>query len=106
MMLIPLGLALVMSSADTTLNALSSIVAVDIGRLLPHADTTTLLRLARWLSVFVAIPVTQIAAQGYSVLYLFLLADLLCAAATFPVFYGLFSARHLGGLERWAQGGN
>jgi len=30
------------------------------------------------------------------VLYLFLLADLLCSAAAFPVFYGLFSRKHDG----------
>jgi Na+/proline symporter len=30
------------------------------------------------------------------VLYLFLLADLLCSAAAFPVFFGLFNRRHNG----------
>jgi len=94
--LIPLGLALVMSSADTTISAVSSIVAVDVGRLLPQIGTPALMRLARWLILLLAIPVMIVAAQGYSVLYLFLLADLLCAAAAFPVFYGLFSARHTG----------
>jgi MFS family permease len=34
-----------------------------------------------------------IASNGYSVLYLFLIADLVCAATVFPVFYGLFSPR-------------
>jgi len=96
--LIPLGLALVMSSMDTTINALSSIVAVDVGRLLPNASSACLLRLSRWAALLLAIPVMVVAAQGYSVLYLFLLADLLCAAATFPVFYGLFSPRH-GGVD-------
>ena len=94
--LIPLGLALVMSSADTTISAVSSIVAVDVGRLLPATGTATLMRLSRWLILLLAIPVMIVAAQGYSVLYLFLLADLLCAAAAFPVFYGLFSAKHSG----------
>lgn len=32
----------------------------------------------------------------FSVLYLFLLADLLCSAAAIPVFYGLFNRRHDG----------
>jgi len=94
--LIPLGLALVMSSADTTINAVSSLVAVDLGRLLPQVKTRALMRLARWLIWLLAIPVMVVAAQGYSVLYLFLLADLLCAAAAFPVFYGIYSARHNG----------
>jgi len=94
--LIPLGLALVMSSADTTINAVASIVAVDVGRLLPDVSTAALMRLSRWVMVLMAVPVVVVAAQGYSVLYLFLLADLLCAAATFPVFFGLFSTRHSG----------
>lgn len=94
--LIPLGLALVMSSADTVINAVSSIVAVDIGKLYPRVSTAALLRLARWLILLLAIPVLIVAAQGYSVLYLFLLADLLCAAAAFPVFFGLYNRRHDG----------
>jgi len=94
--LIPLGLALVMSSADTTINGISCLVAVDVGRLLPRMDSSALLRLSRRAVLLVALPVWIVAAQGYSVLYLFLLADLFCAAATFPVFYGLFSSRHRG----------
>lgn len=94
--LIPLGLSLVMSTADTALSAVSSIVAVDMRRLIPQVRSTTLMRLSRSLIFLLAIPVMIVASQGYSVLYLFLLADLLCSAAAFPVFYGLFSARHDG----------
>ncbi len=94
--LIPLGIALVMSSVDTGISAISSIVAVDVGRAVPAASPASLMRLARWLVVVMAIPALMVAAQGYSVLYLFLLADLLCAAAAFPVFFGLFSRAHDG----------
>ncbi len=94
--LIPLGLMLVMSTADTVISAVSSIIAVDMRRLLPKAGKTTLMRLSRWLIFLLAIPVMIAAAQGYSVLYLFLLADLFCSAAAFPVFFGLFSRRHNG----------
>lgn len=94
--LIPLGLSLVMSSADTAISAVSSLIAVDVRRLMPNATPATMMRLSRWLIFLLAIPVMIVAAQGYSVLYLFLLADLLCAAAAFPVFYGLFSKRHDG----------
>ncbi len=93
---IPLGLALVMSSADTAISAITSIIAVDGARLLPQARPARLLRLARILVLVLAIPVVVVAAQGLSVLYLFLLADLLCAAAAFPVFLGLYSRRHDG----------
>ncbi|MFQ5829483.1 MAG: hypothetical protein ACE5JD_10060 [Candidatus Methylomirabilia bacterium] len=39
------------------------------------------------------LPAVLLAAQGISVLYLFLIADLLCSAAVFPVFYGLYATR-------------
>ena len=94
--LIPLGISLVMCSADTAISAISSIVAVDIGRVMPRSSAASLMRLSRWLVLLVAVLVLIVAAQGYSVLYLFLLADLLCAAAAFPVFFGLFSRSHTG----------
>ncbi|MFN2310257.1 MAG: hypothetical protein ABR553_11115 [Gammaproteobacteria bacterium] len=39
---------------------------------------------------------SPLAAQGFSVLYLFLLADLLCSAAAFPVFFVLFHRGYTG----------
>lgn len=94
--LVLLGLLLVMSSADTLINGLASIVAVDARRALPEASASTLLRLSRYSTLLMAIPLLVIAAQGYSVLYLFLVADLVCAAAVFPVFFGLYSERCTG----------
>lgn len=88
-----LGLTLVMSSADTILNALAGLVAVDVQSVLPSLDANALLGVARWTTAGVAVPVFAIAAQGFSVLYLFLIADLVCAAALIPVFGGLFSTR-------------
>lgn len=92
-LLIPFGLALVMSSADTVISAVASMIAVDLGRLLPNTGPQAMIRLSRWLVWLCAIPVLLVSSQGYSVLYLFLLADLLCSAAAFPVFYGLYSRR-------------
>lgn len=94
--LIPLGLSLVMSSADTVISAVSSLIAVDLRRLIPHASTPRLMTLSRTLIYLLAIPVLLAASQGYSVLYLFLLADLFCSAAAFPVFFGLFNRRYNG----------
>lgn len=54
------------------------------------------MHLSRWLIFPFSIPVVVLAAQGYSVLYLFLLADLFCSAAAFPVFFGLFNRRYDG----------
>lgn len=94
--LVLLGLGLVMSSADTLLNGIASIVAVDLRRAVPGSQTGFLLRTSRIATVLLAFPLLWIAAQGYSVLYLLLLADLVCAAAVFPVFYGLYSERYTG----------
>ena len=90
--LVLLGLTLVMSSADTVLNALASLVVVDLRQALPSLSANILLHVARWTTVGLAIPVFVVASQGYSVLYLFLVADLVCAAAVVPVFGGLVSA--------------
>lgn len=90
------GLALVMSSADTILNAISSIIVVDLGRAAPGLGADRLLSLARWVILLASVPIIIVAAQGYSVLYLFLIADLICAALAFPVFFGLYSARYDG----------
>ena len=91
--LVLLGLALVMSSADTVLNALASLVTVDLRQVAPSLSPNALMHVARWTTVGLAVPVFAIAAQGISVLYLFLVADLVCAAAVVPVFGGLFSPR-------------
>ena len=92
--LLPFGLALIMSSADSTISGLSSMMVVDLRRLLPNISAHKLLGLSRWLIVLLSIPVLVVASQGFSVLYLFLLADLLCCAAAFPVFFGFYSARY------------
>ncbi len=92
--LLPFGLALIMSSADSTISGLSSMMVVDLRRLLPNISAHKLLGLSRWLIVLLSIPVLFVASQGFSVLYLFLLADLLCCAAAFPVFFGFYNARY------------
>ncbi|MGH3090444.1 MAG: sodium:solute symporter family transporter [Rubrobacteraceae bacterium] len=94
--LVLLGFMLVMSSADTLINGLASLVAVDARRAMPRARPHHLLRLSRYSTLILAVPLLVIAAQGYSVLYLFLVADLVCAAAVFPVFFGLYSKRYTG----------
>lgn len=92
--LLVLALVLVMSSADTVLNALASIVAVDLAGRRAGRGASSPLAASRISAILIAVPVWWIASQGYSVLYLFLVADLICAAAVFPVFAGLFSTRH------------
>jgi hypothetical protein len=47
--------------------------------------------------LLLAIPPMIGAAQGFSIFYLLLVADLICAAAAFPVFFGLWARRWTGG---------
>ncbi|MEM6254036.1 MAG: Na+/proline symporter [Cyanobacteria bacterium P01_D01_bin.156] len=95
---IVLALALVMSSLDTMLNGLASVFTLDLMRLLPNPSSQNVLKISRVLTVFAGIPAIAIAAQGYSVLYLFFVADLICAAVLFPVLYSLYN-RHLTGIN-------
>lgn len=91
--LLILTVALAASTTDTLLNGVVSAFTVDLHRLWPHVPSGTLLRWARWATVVLAVPVFVVAAQGYSVLYLFLIADLVCAAAVVPTFLGLYHPR-------------
>jgi Na+/proline symporter len=77
-----LALALVASSVDTLENGMAALIATErpgIG-----------LRGARMATVVVMLPATLAAFQGYSVLRLLLIADLLCAALVVPALLGLW----------------
>ncbi len=85
-----IAVLLVASSADTVLNAIASIVTTDLARLSATPDDETLSRVARGVTVAVAASAIFVGAQGYGVLTLFLLADLLAAAAVAPFVLGLY----------------
>ncbi len=93
---IVLAIILVMSTTDTLLNGLVSLFTVDIVRLKPQIHEKKILSIARWITVILACFAILIATKGYSVLYLFLIADLVCAAAAFPTILGLFSKKYSG----------
>ncbi|NEQ51630.1 MAG: Na+/proline symporter [Leptolyngbya sp. SIO3F4] len=102
MTVIALALALVMSSLDTMLNGIASVFTLDLMRLLPDPSPNNVLKVSRILMVVVGVPAIAIASQGYSVLYLFFVADLICAAVLFPMLYGLYS-RHLTGVNAFVS---
>ncbi|MBD1875320.1 Na+/proline symporter [Nodosilinea sp. FACHB-131] len=97
-----LVLALVMSSLDSLLNGIASVFTPELLRFFPSQSTHGILRLSRVLTVAVGIPAILIASRGYNVLYLFLLADLVCAGALFPVLFGLYSRRLTGTMAFWS----
>jgi hypothetical protein len=77
-----LGIALVASSVDTLVNGMTALVAAEHRRIS--------LSQARIVTVALLVPSIAIAWQGYSVLRLFLIADLLCAATVVPALLGLW----------------
>lgn len=88
-----LAVCLVMSSLDTLMNGLTCTLAT-AGRSVPgnlqgwnrhHIVLVALLAIA-----------AVVASYGYSVLYLFLIADLVCAAVVVPVFTGIYISRYSG----------
>lgn len=91
-----LALVLVMSSLDTLLNGIASIITSDLARFKLDLGGLSLMQSSRFITVILIIPAIFIASRGWSVLYLFLIADLVCSAAVFPVLWGFYSSRFTG----------
>ncbi|PSQ24319.1 sodium:proline symporter [Halobacteriales archaeon QS_8_65_32] len=91
-----LAVLLVTSTADTLFNAIASVVTADLPRVLDDPSRGTLTTAARALTGVVAVGAVWVGAQGYSVLELFLTADLLAAATFLPLLAGLYTGRLTG----------
>lgn len=89
-------LALIMSTLDTLLNGIASIFAADLPRLRGRWRGASLLKASRIVTLLLAMAAIFIASFGFSVLTLFLIADLVCSASAFPALYGLYSERTSG----------
>lgn len=88
------ALMLAMSTLDTLMNGIASGIAADLAGF--GLQRRALMNLARAVTVIVAIPAIIVASQGHSVLYVFLIADLVGAALVTPVLVGLYSRRMTG----------
>lgn len=93
-----LSLVLVMSTVDTLLNSIIATFTVDSKRIFKDMEEGSLLKFARIMTVVLIIPIALIASRGYSVLYLFFVADLVCAGVFFPLFYGLYKKENTEGI--------
>jgi len=91
--IIILGVSLTISTIDTLVNAISSIVVVDGKKIYLKSNQKNFLGLSKIFIVILSIISLIIASKGFSILYLFLLADLLCCAAVFTVFYGFYQKK-------------
>ena len=85
-----LALSLTLSTIDTLINSISSLIIIngkEINKSLKGKDikiksNITIILLSLFVFLF--------ASKGYSILYLFLLADLLCCSAVIIIFYGFY----------------
>ena len=88
-----LALALTLSTIDTLINAISSILIVNGNQISKSIFGSSLKNKTNYMILIICILVFIIASKGFSILYLFLLADLFCCAAVVTIFYGFFNKK-------------
>ncbi|MDB3888925.1 sodium:solute symporter [Candidatus Pelagibacter sp.] len=89
--IIILGLALTISTVDTLINAISSLIVVDGKATFKLQKKTNYLKFSKYIIIFLSIISFIIASKGFDILYLFLLADLFCCAFVLTVFYSFYN---------------
>ena len=89
LIIVLLAISLTVSSIDTLINAISSLIIVDGNKVLKFKGD--FIKLSKLIIIFISILAFIISSKGLSILYLFLLADLFCCAAVLSVFYGFYS---------------
>ena len=88
-----LGLALTISTIDTLVNAISSLIVVDGRAVYKLKGKTDYLKLSKYIIIILSLIAFLIASKGFDILYLFLLADLFCCAFVLTTFYSFFDNR-------------
>tara|TARA_B100002051_G_scaffold133823_1_gene127188 strand:- start:299 stop:1660 length:1362 start_codon:yes stop_codon:yes gene_type:complete len=88
-----LGLALTISTIDTLVNAISSLIVVDGRAVYKLKGKTDYLKLSKYIIIILSLIAFLIASKGFDILYLFLLADLFCCAFVLTTFYSFFDTR-------------
>ena len=88
-----LGLSLTISTVDTLINAISSLIIVDGKATFNFNRNLDYLKISKYFIVSLSIVAFIIASMGFSILYLFLLADLFCCAFVLTVFYSFYNKK-------------
>ena len=86
-----LGLALTISTVDTLVNAISSLIVVDGKATFNFDKKTNYLNVSKYIILFLSLISFVVASKGFDILYLFLLADLFCCAFVLTVFYSFYN---------------
>ena len=84
-----LAISLTVSSIDTLINAISSLIVVDGNKIINFKGDY--LKLSKQIIIFLSIIAFLVSSMGFSILYLFLLADLFCCAAVLSIFYSFYT---------------
>ena len=88
LLILILSLTLVLSSLDTLIASISSLFII-------HTQSFIKIKNINYLyitsGVILAGSALYVSSKGLSILYLFLLADLLCCSAAIPIFYGFYN---------------
>jgi len=88
-----LAMSLTLSTIDTLINAISSLIIVNGNQINKNLNGKKVKDQANIIILLLSVLVFILASKGYSILYLFLLADLLCCAAVITIFYGFFNKK-------------
>jgi len=93
LIVIILGLALTISTVDTLVNAISSLIVVDGKATFKFSKNINYFNLSKYIILFLSFVSFIVASKGYDILYLFLLADLFCCAFVLTVFYSFYNKK-------------
>ncbi len=88
--IIILGMALTISTVDTLINAISSLLILDGKAVFNLSKKTNYLNFSKYIILFLSFISFIIASKGFDILYLFLLADLFCCAFVLTVFLSFY----------------
>ncbi len=91
--IIIMALSLTISTLDTLVNAISSLIVVEGKHISFVNKKNNYLKLSKIILIVLSIIAFIIASKGFSILYLFLLADLFCCAAVFTIFNGFYKKK-------------
>tara|TARA_B100000212_G_scaffold224541_1_gene170432 strand:+ start:430 stop:1869 length:1440 start_codon:yes stop_codon:yes gene_type:complete len=89
--IIILGLVLTISTVDTLINAISSLIVVDGKATFNFKKKINYLAFSKHIILFLSLVCFFIASKGFDILYLFLLADLFCCAFVLTIFYSFYN---------------
>ena len=88
-----LAMSLTLSTIDTLINAISSLIINNGDQINKSLKGKEIKNKSNLIILLLCLLVFYFASKGYSILYLFLIADLLCCAAVITIFYGFFNKK-------------